>query len=394
MNQIDAQLFAELDALPALPFARLVRQDLASLSRSKAAFFASGELPHFTYSKADAFDGATYIRNFTDFKSRLPAFDAPDDVRELYTAKIDELLTRANLVRAIQDRDDERVTSLAVTLFDTPLQSADDLNKEFEAILSKAHIFRRHQTKVDAEAFAEMTRRLFAAYHMDAWKIRLTKRSSVSIGRAIVRIPRNLAISRARAARLLTHEVEVHALRTANGERSPLQLLGRGLANYTQTEEGLAIFFQNKLRSQDATDPGFWDAWTVALTQKLGFADVFTALASARHKLNKALGVEDAETQAQDAAWRLCVRAYRGITHPGAPGLGFIRDHVYRSGLITVRKTLRNNPDALPFLFAGHASVEHLPILKSLAASGETPRLLSSHIVKDVMRERRKHKTG
>lgn len=394
MRYIDDALFAELDALPALPFARLVRQDLAALAKSRDAFFTSGELPRFTYAKADAFDVNGYVTILADFKQRVTQANAPEEVQRLYEAKIDELTARAHLIAAIQNRNDERVTELARSLFNHPIQSAHDLEREFEHILGKAHVFHRHQAKVDAAAFAEMTRRLLAAYRMDEWNIRLTKRSSVSIGRAVVRIPRHLAISRARAARLLTHEVEVHALRTVNGERSPLHLLGRGLANYTPTEEGLAVYFQNKLRSQDTTDPGFWDAWAAALTQEQGFKEVFWSLCSARNKLNVALGVENPEEHAKDAAWRLCVRAYRGISHPGAPGLGFTRDHVYRSGLVTVRQALRKDPNVLPLLFAGHASVEHLPLLKALGCTGETPRLLSSAIVKEVMRERSQHKTG
>ena len=396
MEHLDAPLFQTLQTLPAFPFALLVRPDRASVRASREAFFSTGATPTFSYSRADRFDCDDYFRALDAVTDRIESLPALDVVKQLYREKLVELRHRCSLIQAIKNRDDDLVSATADVLFGTSAQSATDLNTEFVSILERSHELHTHTEQIDAEAFTQMARATLAHYGMNDWTIRPTTRPSISIVHAhpdrplIIKIPKRFSASRARAARVLTHEIETHALRTFNGIHSPILLLGRGLGGYLVTEEGLAIAMQQRLRDNATTDPGFWDAWAAALTQTESFTNAFHTLHDAQLKLNRAMHISDPEARANDAAWRLLVRCMRGIHTPNRSGLGYRRDHIYRSGLIQIRSLLNEHGDAiLPTLFAGHASVAHIPMLQSLGITGRTPDFIAKTVVTTVRKEMR-----
>lgn len=394
MEHLDASLFQTFNTLPTFPFARMVRPDRLGIRDVRDAFFANRTLPTFSYTLADRFDTLGYLRALDAVADRIESLPALDTVRMLYREKIEELRTRCSLIQGIQRRDDIAVSSIGDHIFGAPKLNAVMLRDEFEDILGRAHELHTHEDRVDATIFTHMVRAMLEHYGMRNWSIRETSRPSVSIvhgdhaNTPTVKIPKNFLASRARAARVLTHEIEVHALRSHNGRTSPLLLLGNGLANYITTDEGLAIALQQTLRGEDSTDPAFWDAWTVALTIDHGFIDVFDTIAAARTKLNAAIGRERAIEEAQNTAWRLMLRVSRGLHQPGTIGLGYRRDHIYRSGLIAIRQTFdtHGKTEILPTLFAGHAGIQHIDALKKLGITGKTPDMISTHIVRKVLR--------
>jgi hypothetical protein len=395
MEHLDAPLFQTLNTLPTFPFARMVRPDRLGINDARSAFFAHRTLPTFSYSLADRFDTAGYARALNAVADRIESLPAIDVVRALYREKIEELRTRCSLIHAIQQKDDVAVTSIADHIFGAPKLNETLLTDEYGDILGRAHEFHMHEERVDAALFTTMTRTMLDHYGMNDWTTRETTRPNVTVIHSdvpTIKIPKKYSASRARAARLLTHEIEVHALRSHNGRTSPLLLLGKGLAQYITTDEGLAIALQQTLRGKDSTDPAFWDAWAVALTINHGFVDVFDTIVAARTKLNTAIGRERAIEEAQNTAWRLMLRVSRGLHTPGAVGLGYRRDHIYRSGLIEIHQVFHTHGKAaiLPTLFAGHAGIQHILALKALGLTGRTPDMIGTQVVKDVMLAHRK----
>ncbi len=394
MEHLDAPLFQTFNTLPAFPFARMVRPDRLGINDARSAFFAHRTLPIFSYSVADHFDVPEYLRALNAVADRIESLPALDIVRTLYREKIEELRTRCTLIQAIQRKDDVAVSSIADHIFGAPKLTATMLKDEFDDILGRSHELHTHEDRVDAPTFTIMVRAMLDHYGMHDWTIRETTRPNVSIVRGdhnntpTVKIPKKFLASRARAARVLTHEIEVHALRSHNGRTSPLLLLGHGLAQYIATDEGLAIALQQTLRGEDSADPAFWDAWAVALTIDHGFVDVFDTIVAARTKLNVAVGRERPIEEAHNTAWRLILRVSRGLHAPGAASLGYRRDHIYRSGLIAIRQIFDTHGKSaiLPTLFAGHAGIQHIPVLKSLGLTGKTPDMIGTQIVKDVTR--------
>lgn len=396
MEPLDLALYKTLQTLPAFPFANIVRPSVKSSRVAREEFLQYKTAPHFSFHRLERFDAAAYLVATNSVHNKIASISADEDIKQLYLEKLSELTTRANIVSAMQRKDDTAVSAYADTLFGPCIQSAQELSDEFETLLARSHELHTHQDKVNAESFERMVRATLDYYNLHNWNIRFTKRASVSISRGdeidgapIVKIPKNFLSSRARAARLLTHEIEVHALRTANGMSSPILLLGRGLAGYIATDEGLAVAMQQKLHAEENMDPGFWDAWTAALSQKYDFRSCFEIIFEARRKLNIALKIEDASSVAMDTAWRLCLRVTRGIHNPNVAGLGFRRDHLYRSGLIQVRKAIDafGEKEILPTLFAGHASIKHIPFLRARNITGRIPDFIGKRIVKEILQK-------
>ncbi len=400
MEILDRPLFKTLQTLPPFPFAQLVRPDLKSVRLSRDAFLTNRTLPQFTYERADRFDAKAYEQALNAVEDRISSIPALESVRALYHEKILETRTRLHIITAIQKHDAAAVSANADHLFGNTAQSEQELTDEASDMLARAHELHTHRDRIDTELFTHMVRTTLNYYDLHHWTIRPTSRASVSIlhgnddQSAAVKIPKKFVASRARAARLLTHEIEVHALRTHNGFTSPITLLGVGLAGYIATDEGLAVATQQKLRAEESMDPGFWDAWASVLTQGHDFTSTFDVLYDARRKLNIAMNIPDADVLARDTAWRLMVRVSRGIHTPGDTGIGYRRDHIYRSGLVTVRQAIETHGESaiLPTLFAGHAGIHHIPVLQSLGIRGRIPDLISKRIVKEVLADHRKKK--
>lgn len=395
MEPLDAALYKTLQTLPAFPFANLVRQNRAAARIAREDFVRTHQAPSLVYHRLDRFDDVAYLTTLRTVHDRIVSIPAAEDIRTLYLEKLAELTTRAQIIAAMKRKDDAAVSALADHLFGPCVQSSAELTDEFETLLARSHELHTHQDRVNATSFERMVRATLAHYGLAHWTTRFINRPSVSISRGdsldsvpTVKIPKNFLASRARAARLLTHEIEVHALRTANGMTSPILLLGRGLAGYIATDEGLAVAMQQKLHTEESTDPGFWDAWAAALSKEADFRSCFETIREARRKLNIALKIENADSEAFDTAWRLMLRVSRGIHHPNTAGLGFRRDHLYRSGLIQVRQVIDafGESEILPTLFAGHASIAHIPLLRSKNIVGRVPDFVSKRIVKEVLR--------
>ncbi len=395
MKILDAALYKTFKTLPAFPFANLVRQHRASARLSREQFLADRTIPQFVYHRLHQFDDVKYLESLQTVQDQIASMPADDDIRVLYIEKLNELHTRARLIGAMKQKDDFAVSVLADELFGTCVQTGVELADEFEALLVRSHTLHTHRPRIDAQRFEKMVRATLDYYGLQHWNTRLVHRQSVSIARGessarppVVKIPKTLLLTKSRAARLLTHEIEVHALRTANGMTSPILLLGRGLAGYVATDEGLALAMQRKIGTGASAMPGLWDAWAAALSKEMDFRSCFEILYEARRKLNVALNIDDADDAAFDSAWRLMMRVTRGIHHPNAAGLGFRRDHLYRSGLIEVQHAITRHGESaiLPTLFAGHASLAHIPFLQSRGIVGRVPDFVGKGIVREVLK--------
>lgn len=394
MSKLDNKLFTALCKLPPLRFYRRVAQDETKLIQLRQDFLNSGRPPIFSYPQVAKFDFEDYTKALNDFAEKLPALSDNEIMLDLYRQKISELRGRVDLLYSVAQKDGTRVTELSRQLFGEPLESTTELANEFRQMRQHHDRFVQHNKPITTEIFAEMVKQTLAHYKMERWQVEFHSGPSVKIVHGnsprhpLVKIPKSLKVSRARATRLLTHEIEVHALRTENGFLSPLRILERGLDRYLATDEGLAIYFQSQLgRKSRLHAPGFWDAWTSALTLEGDFASTFATISQARSELAELTGHDNPEAVGQDAAWRLCVRAYRGIIDTSEPQVGFLRDHMYRSGLAMIKRALAEQGDEiLPKLFVGNIGLHHLDEMEKLELEpGRTPELISKRIVDEVI---------
>lgn len=143
--------------------------------------------------------------------------------------------------------------------------------------------------------------------------------------------------------RLIVHEIEVHATRAVNGNRQPLRIFSTGLPGSLATEEGLALFAEERA---GAASPG--TSWRQGV--------VVQAVEWARHMGFRELHEHLRRESEPGLAWGVAERLKRGLADPVKPGV-YAKDVVYYQGLRRVRSWVEQGGD-LNLLYVGKVGLD------------------------------------
>lgn len=374
--RLDDSLHNIFAALPSLALGKKVRPSVASRRAAKRAFLAHGTLPVFDYPKTAKIDIPKTRQALAVAKQALTLDNSPAPLKHLYGQKLNEYETRLNLIHAVAQGDDKLVTKLSCDLYGQPAFALQDFEREFasrchDLQTKRLHLHTRH---IDAEKFAALVRQALERLGLQNAEIKFSTRTRVLCqrnlrsGKLVIRIPKKLLISKNRAHRLIAHELEIHALRRHNGAMSQLHILEHGTAGYINTEEGLALYHQTQRTPSSSHVPGFWDSWTITLMQHRGFNEAYQRIFTAKKLLLELAHSEKATSLATERAWDLCVRASRGITRPGKPGLVYVKDHIYRSGYQDVSRAFsgKHSDQLMTELYRGKIGLQDLDLIAPL----------------------------
>lgn len=151
---------------------------------------------------------------------------------------------------------------------------------------------------------------------------------------------KRLTSSRVRG--LIAHEIGTHVVRKINGENSRLKLLGSGLYQYEQGEEGLATYREQCAKSLQGY-AGLEAYLAIGLAKGFdggglkNFAQVHSILTDYYQVIENTT-----PKHAKDLAWNRCLRIFRG-TSGTIPGVVFSKDIMYRHGNIRHWEAVLNN---------------------------------------------------
>lgn len=202
------------------------------------------------------------------------------------------------------------------------------------------------------------------------WRVELDSvmaaRVLVDSAKQVLRVNQSARFRKTDAAKLIAHEIDVHAMRAQNGQRQSLLLFATGLPGSLETEEGLALYAEECV---GAASPG--NSWrqglvvqAVSWAETMGFRELFERLA---------------EQGGKPLAWGIALRVKRGLRHPEHPGV-YGKDIVYFRGLRTVRDWLRSGGE-LSELYVGKVGVHH-PVSEwlneGLIVDGRVPDLFGA----------------
>lgn len=208
-----------------------------NLIDARRRFLDDGLPPKFTYDELE--DPAV-------LEARLAAIDTDgvDDpaLSHLFTAKRREIELQLQMLRV---RDTEEFFSLSLQLYGSVTPA---LVGDAESLLVIVPTPPRERgPRIDAEAFARRVNLELDFYrsHHIALDVAVEIRddsSGVMVSNGNVLIAPTVAVPEGRIDALLQHEVGTHVVTHVNGAHQPLRLLGAGLADYDETQEGLAVF--------------------------------------------------------------------------------------------------------------------------------------------------------
>lgn len=149
--------------------------------------------------------------------------------------------------------------------------------------------------------------------------------------------------------RLKAHEIDVHFMRYFNAKKLDFHIFEVGTAHYLETEEGLAVYNEDRLGVLKKSQMFLYAGRVIAAyyTLKKSFYEIFNIL--------KSYGFKDND------AFNITFRVKRNICDTSQAG-GFTKDYVYFSGYNKIKKYARKHK--IKDLFYGKYAVEDLPKIK------------------------------
>lgn len=207
-------------------------------------------------------------------------------------------------------------------------------------------------------------------------------RFSVNNQQKVINVPsevqllsRSTPLSEINIEALAAHEIGVHARRSAAGEAGKLQLLRIGLDSYLLGEEGVAGYVQQQVEGAEefyGFDRYMAASFAIGLDgEKRDFRGVFSIMVDyyIMKYAKEGVTTKKLKERAQQAAWEVCVRIFRGTTGQ-TPGCIYTKDIVYLEGNINVWHLLSEKPHVFPELFVGKYNPLISRHIKSLQTLG------------------------
>jgi uncharacterized protein (TIGR02421 family) len=211
-----------------------------NLLDARRAFFADRTTPEFVYGPLEDDPDVT--------ESRIAAIDIDTvedaDLTYLLTAKRHELELQLEMLRS---RGTARFLDLSMQLYGTV---GPALLGDAESLLDLIPTPSSEQgERLDAAAFARLAEAELDHYRalhadLDAHVEIRSDSSGVMVSNGNLLIAPTVVVPGERVHALLQHEVGTHIVTHVNGSHQPIRLLGAGLAEYDETQEGLAVFVE------------------------------------------------------------------------------------------------------------------------------------------------------
>ena len=292
--------------------------------------------------------------NIDIWEKRLQDFVCDDStLGMLLRKKQEELLARITLLRARGNT--QAFTRASVKLFG---QTTEILERSARTAIeqrSACDLQTPPNLFLSAEIAKKRLTEALSSYGLHEWSVRRRKQmiADCAVGGKHIYIRHGARFAPDHIATLIVHEIETHALTTENGEHQPFQIFRRGCANYIETQEGLAIFNQNRILSP-YHEKRFSPARTVlAITYALKHS-----FAETRGFLTKELGYSP------EKALTKTLQLKRGLGDTAAPG-AFTKGLVYFRGSLAIEEFTKNGGD-LRKLYIGKIAIEDLPLISQI----------------------------
>ncbi|MBT3835032.1 DUF1704 domain-containing protein [Candidatus Peribacteria bacterium] len=299
--------------------------------------------PVFKYSELD-FDSNELMDRLSYLESDDSAFGI------ILDKKKEEIINKIKLLKVRGDNSAFQTASIA--LYGSPIQS---LVKEARGILQSRKKDKKDANKkemLSAEKVKDIFSDILTSYGLNEWsaEIKSTSVSDCAVGGKKVMIRAGSEFSKERVDSLIAHEIETHVLCAVNGEKQAYQIFRRGMADYLDTQEGLAIYNQNAVLPENH-EKRFWPAMNI-LAINYGSKHSFAELRSYIRRL----GFDDV------LALRTCFKVKRGMGDTVVPGV-FTRNLIYFRGLKDVTEYLENGGD-MKDLYIGRINLKDLDLIE------------------------------
>ncbi|MDB4978520.1 MAG: hypothetical protein JWM56_706 [Candidatus Peribacteria bacterium] len=302
--------------------------------------------PLFLYAESSA--------NLDDSTKKLEAISLDDSpMGTLLQKKRRELFLRMELIRARGDA--ERFTRASIALFGEPGEALTRVAGE--------HFFGRTACDIPPPASAWMTaeetvplfEQSLKAYGLHDWQIsvRDTLVADCTVGWKRLYLRSGARFAPDHVSSLVAHEVETHILTLENGNHQPYDLFRRGFAGYLDTQEGLAVFNQNRVLSPYHE-------------KRIGPArSVLAVVYSLHHSFARTRAyLTDTLDYTPEKAITKAIELKRGLSDTSVPG-SFTKGIVYFRGLRAIERFVEGGGD-IRRLYVGKVALEDIDLAEQI----------------------------
>jgi uncharacterized protein (TIGR02421 family) len=317
-----------------------------NLVEARRDFLETGRTPTFEYGPLEDDPAVTGAR-----LAAIPSATVEDPaLLHLLQAKHRELELQLEMLRC---RDSKQFLALSTQLYGTV---SPTLLSEAEVLLAQVSLSPSEAgDHLDAKAFARRAEAELDHYrsiHPDvSARVEIRDDSSgIMVVNGHLLIAPTAKVPAVRVEALLQHEIGTHVVTHINGSHQPLRLLGAGLADAEETQEGLAVFAEYLAGCLTARRLRQLAARVVAvhqMTQGASFSDVH------RHLVQSGV--------ARMEAFTITMRVFRSG--------GLTKDAVYLRGLRNVIAHAGGG-GRLDVLWLGKMSLADVPFVEELRNRG------------------------
>lgn len=271
----------------------------------------------------------------------------------LLRKKAGELLARIDLLEARGDA--QRFTRHSSMLFGMPQSDLLTAASSFLKSQVACDLPPRPDDLITPEKAVPIFQEVLDKYGLHDWQVSVRRKlvADCTVGGNSVYLREGALFSRMHIDALVAHEIETHVLTAENGDHQPYQLLRRGCAGYMDTQEGLAIFNQNRVLSEhhDKRYGPARSVLAVAYALEHSFAET-------RAYLEEELGYRP------DKALSKAIDVKRGLADASQPG-AFTKGLVYFRGLRAIEQFVTGGGN-LADLYIGKVALEDMELIKQI----------------------------
>lgn len=416
---LDRQWFERLRELTFSDF-ELLDGDGEVREASKQQFLA-GEIdnPRLDYPKLERFDFAGRESALLELKTDILEQEANEVVVKVYRTRINESIAQLRMLKAAKDGNDRAFSRYAEFVYGTPEGDLSDYATSFVAKKMDRFASSKHEVKRDAVAklkellgdrLVEVEEKapsvegeglkgkvtdvdeavsMFESYleeeGIDDWAVVKTENQSIT-GFRVSQERKEMVVptsqftgEKGKAMSLIksfiAHE-GMHVGRRFHGERSKLALLGIGLDRVEKGEEGVATYTEQQVKgTEEYAHPQRYFAIAYAKGaidgEPKNFRQTYDMLLQ-YYRMSLKPG-DDVETRAEDWAWKLAVRVFRGTTGE-TPGAVYPKDMAYFKGNKETWELVSKDSDVVKTFSIGKfdaANERHVSVLMELGILDE-----------------------
>lgn len=294
----------------------------------------------------------SYDLDFKVIRQRLSHLLFSDDAMGvLWAKKCDEMERKLALLEA---RGDAReFTQRSIALYGFP--DDDMVAQALQQIRGIPSSFPLEEETVNAGEAQRIFKQVLADYGLTRWEVELKEgivADAIAGKEGVIFIRAGALFSYQRLQGMIAHEIETHVFTAENGRAQPYRLFQRGLADYLATEEGLAVYNQDRTEASE-TEKKYWPASSVIgieVARKESFAHVYQTVLE--------LGFS------RERAWKVALKAKRGLSDTALPGC-FTKDGVYFKGHRMILEFIQRGGDPKE-LYYGKINLNDLSLVKKI----------------------------